>query len=74
MMVRSLVLAVALVLASGFASAADKGPKAPKVAKHTVRTPKAAKPVVHKGRKVAKHKTGGKLAKHKTRKIKKHKA
>jgi len=80
MRVRSLVLA--LLLACGVAAAANKPPKAPKVHKHAVSTPKAAnhsksaaKGVLHKSPKVAKHKTSTpKMAKHKTSKFKKHKA
>jgi esterase/lipase superfamily enzyme len=79
MRVRSLVLA--LLLATGLASAADK-PKPVKVKKHAVTTPKTAKRTkeatkgeVHKAPKVAKHKVSTpKVVKHKTTNVKRHKA
>ena len=80
MRVRSVVLA--FLLATGLAVAADNHPKAAKVPKHAVNTPKAAnhanqgrKGVVHKGPRIAKHKTSTpKVAKHKPTKYQKHKA
>jgi hypothetical protein len=80
MRVRSLVLA--LTLACGIATAAGKPPKASKVHKHAVSTPKAAnhskqgaKGAVHKSPKVAKRKvTTPKMVKHKTTAFKRHKA
>jgi hypothetical protein len=70
------------MLACGLAAAASKPPKAPKVHKHAVHTPKAAKHsksaakgVVHKSPKVARHKVSTpKMAKRKTSKFKKRKA
>ena len=78
MKLRSLVLA--LVLASGMATAAGKHPKPPKVSKHATAAPVAgrhskSKAVKHQGQKVAKHRTSSpKIAKHKTAKVKRHKA
>jgi hypothetical protein len=79
MRVRSLVLA--LMLASGLASAATKHPKPPKVAKHATvaKAVKRGKPAVkaaNKARKPAtvKHPATRKVAKRKAPKVKKHKA
>lgn len=73
MRLRSLVLA--LLLASGVASAATKHPKPPKVAKHA----QVKKGVKRQSRKAAKHPASPKMAKRKTAKfktakVKKHKA
>jgi len=70
---------LALMLACGLAAAAGKPPK---VHKHAVHTPKAAKHsksaakgVAHKSPKIAKHKVSThKAAKHKTAKFKRRKA
>jgi hypothetical protein len=75
------------MLASGLACAAGKPPKPQKVQKHAVSTPKtvkhnkqAAKGMVHKSPKIARHKVSTpkmakqKVAKHKTAKFKPHKA
>jgi hypothetical protein len=80
MRLRSVVLA--LMLASGLAVAADKHPKAAKVSKHALKTPKTAnhskeakRAAVHKSPKLAQRRTSTrKVAKHKTAKYQKHKA